>query len=52
MLCMGRFRLDIRKKGLLRKSGEPSEQTAQGGGGTTIPRGVEEPWRCGTEGHD
>ena len=43
-LCQGRFRLGI----LLRKSGE---QAAQGGGGVTIPAGVQEPRGCGTEGH-
>ena len=26
------------------------EQTAKGGGGVTVPGGVPEPWRCGTEG--
>ena len=26
------------------------EQADQGGGGDTIPGGVQEPWRCGTEG--
>jgi len=26
------------------------EQAALGGGGVTIPGGVQEPWRCGTEG--
>jgi len=25
-------------------------QAAQGGGGVTIPGGVQERWRCGTEG--
>jgi len=25
-------------------------QAAQGGGGVTIPGGVQEMWRCGTEG--
>ena len=24
-------------------------QAVQGGGGVTIPEGVPEPWRCGTE---
>jgi len=24
---------------------------AQGGGGVTIPGGVQEPWKCGTEEH-
>ena len=36
----------------LRKSGEALAQAAQGGGGgVTIPGGVQELWRCGTEGH-
>ena len=26
-------------------------QAAQGGGGVTIPGGVQEPYGCGTEGH-
>ena len=26
-------------------------QAAQGGGGVTVPGGVQEMWRCGTEGH-
>jgi len=33
----------------LRKSGSVQEQAAQGGDGDTIPRGVQDPWRCGTE---
>ena len=37
------FRLDLRKKFLLRKSGEALEQTAQRGGGITIPGGFK---RC------
>ena len=35
---------------LLRKSGEALEQAAQGGGGFTIPGGVQEMWRSGTGG--
>jgi len=34
---------------ILQKSHQALEQTAQGGGGVTIPEGVPEPWRCGTE---
>lgn len=30
---------------------EVLEWTAQGGGGVTVPGGVEETWRCGAEGH-
>ena len=33
-----------------RKSGEAVTQAAQGGGGVTIPGGVQELWTCGTEG--
>ena len=28
------------------------EQVSQGGNGVTVPGGVQETWRCGTEGHD
>ena len=38
------------EKFLLRKSGQALAQTAQGGGGVTIPGGVQKQWRCGTEG--
>jgi len=27
------------------------KQAAQGGGAVTIPGGIQEMWRCGTEGH-
>jgi len=43
----GRMRVDIRKK-LLQKSGDALEQAAQGGGGVTIPVGVQELWRYST----
>jgi len=36
---------------ILRKSDNALEQAAQGGGGDTIPGGVQELHRCGTEGH-
>ena len=36
---------------LLRKSAEVLEEAAWGGGGVSIPGGVQEMWRCGTEGH-
>ena len=39
-LCQWRFGLNIRKKILLRKSGEAVAQAAQGGGGVTVPGGV------------
>jgi len=44
-------RLDSRKIFFLLKSGRAVAQTAQGGGGVTIPGGVQETWRCGTEGY-
>ena len=37
------------RKNLLRKSGAAVAQTAQGGGGVTVPGGVPEPCGCGTE---
>jgi len=44
--------LDIRKSFFSRKSGEALAQAAQEGGGVTIPGGVQEEDRCGTEGYD
>ena len=35
---------------LLQKSGEALAQAAQGGRGVIVPAGVQELWRCGTEG--
>ena len=35
----------------MRKSGDALAQTVQKDGGVTIPGGVQQPWRCGTEGH-
>ena len=35
----------------LRRSCLALAWTAQGGGGVTVPGGVHETWRCGTEGH-
>jgi len=32
-------------------NGEVSAQAAQGGGGVTVPGGLQEKSRCGTEGH-
>ncbi|KAJ7402003.1 hypothetical protein BTVI_90364 [Pitangus sulphuratus] len=40
-----RFRLDMRKKFLHRKSYKPLQQAAQGGGGVSTPRSVQK--RCG-----
>ena len=37
-------------KNILKKSGEALAQAAQGGDGVTIPGGVQEKGRCGTEG--
>ena len=45
----GKFRLDVRKN-LFSKSGDALAQAAQGGGALTIPGGVQELCRCGTEG--
>jgi len=39
-LHQGRFRLDVRSVA----------QLPRGGGGITVPGGVQERWRCGTEG--
>ena len=39
------------KRIILRKSGEAVAQAAKEGGGVTIPGGVQELHRCGTEGH-
>ena len=36
-------------KNYSQKSGEALAQAAQGGGGVTIPGGVQKLWRCGTE---
>ena len=49
-LHQGRFRLDIRNN-FISKSSEAVAQAAQGGGGDTVPGGVQEPCGCGTEGH-
>jgi len=43
-----RFGLGVREH--LSKNGGAVEQAAQGGGGVTFPGGVQETWRCGTEG--
>ena len=44
-LHQGRFRLDNRKS----FSARVVAQAAQGGGTVTVPGGVQELWRCGTE---
>ena len=46
-LCQRRIRLEIH----LQKSGQAQEQAAQGGGGVTNTRGVQEMFRYCTEGH-
>ena len=46
------FRMDIRKKFILRKSGDALEQAAQGGVGVTVPGGVQGMQGCSTEGRD
>lgn len=30
---------------------EALAQASQGGGGVTVPKGVQETWRCGSQGH-
>ena len=44
-LRKGRFRLDVRRY-LYSKSGEAEAQAAQGGGGITVPAGVQGTCRC------
>lgn len=48
---LSRFSLDVQTK-ILKESGEALAQAAQGGGGVTVPGGVQEMWRSGTEGCD
>ena len=48
-LHQGRFRLDVRKYSS--KSGQALEKDVQGGGGVTIPGGVQGTYRCCTERH-
>ena len=43
-LCQ-EFPAGYKEKFLLRKNGEVLAQAAHGGGGVTIPGGVQEPWR-------
>ena len=47
----GKVQVEYQEEFLLRKSGGAQAQAAQEGGGVNIPRGVQEPWRYGTEGH-
>ena len=47
----GQVQVEYLEKFLLRKSGKALVHAAQGDGGVTIPGGVQEMWRCGTEGH-
>ena len=44
------FRLDVGQNFFSERVGSALVQTAQAGGGVTVPEGVEEPWGCGTEG--
>ena len=46
----GEAQVGYEEKFILRKSGEALVQAAKGGGGVTVPGGVQEMWRCGTEG--
>jgi len=41
----------VQEKILHRRSGDALAWAAQGGGGVTIPGGLQEKGRCGTEGH-
>lgn len=50
MLHRWSFRLDTGGNFFLRKGGNGLVQTEQGGGEVTIPGGVQQPWRCDTEG--
>lgn len=36
---------------IFRKNGDAVAEAAWGGGGVTIPVGIQELWRCGSEGH-
>ena len=47
----GELQVGYSEEFLLRKSDEALEQPAQGGGGVTVPGGVQKKQRCGTEGH-
>ena len=47
---MSKREVGYREKFLVRKSSDAVAQAAQGGGGVTIPGGVQELSRCGTEG--
>jgi len=49
--ALTQFLVEYLKRFLLRKkSAQALAQTAHGGGAVTVPGGVQEPWRCGTEG--
>jgi len=50
LICAGRSSGWILEKNILRKSGGALAGAARGGGGDTVPGGVQEPCRCGTEG--
>ena len=51
-LCEGKFRLDIWKNFFSKNGGQALVQAAWGGDGVTVPGGVQEMFRCCTEGHD
>ena len=48
---LGKVRAGYQEKFLLQKSGQALERTALGGGGVTVPGGVQEMFKCCTEGH-
>ena len=49
-LCQGRFRLDLSKNVLSERAVMHCDSCPGRGDGVTVPGGVKEPWRCGTEG--
>ena len=51
-LCQGKFRLDIRKYFISERAVRQWHRLLGWGGGVTITEGVQEMWRCGTEGCD
>ena len=46
----GEIQVEYQERFLLLKSGQVLERAAQGGGGVTILKGVQEMFRCGTKG--
>jgi len=46
----GKVHAGYEEKSVLRKSGDALAQAAQAADGIIVLGGVQEPWRCGTEG--